>query len=94
MSTCRVSANSGFNAISRDRAFGVRFLTEFQDRILFGTDVCFGGPEGRMPHLAYLRSLLEEKLISRQVFTKITGENALRILKLYDPDAKADRTYS
>jgi predicted TIM-barrel fold metal-dependent hydrolase len=76
-----ISANSGFNAISRDREFGARFLTEFQDRILFGTDVCFGGPDGRMPHLGYLRKLYEEELITRQVFDKIVGENALRILK-------------
>jgi predicted TIM-barrel fold metal-dependent hydrolase len=78
-----ISANSGFNAISRDRAFGVDFLTEFQDRILFGTDVCFGGQEGRMPHLGYLRELCEEHQITPQVFAKITGENALKILKLY-----------
>jgi len=78
-----ISANSGFNAISRDKAFGVDFLTEFQDKILFGTDVCFGGPDGGMPHLGYLRGLSEENQISLQVFAKITGENALKILKLY-----------
>jgi len=78
-----ISANSGYNAISRDKSFGVRFLTEFQDRILFGTDVCFGDKGGRMPHLSYLRSLLSDKLISREVFDKITGDNALKILKLY-----------
>jgi len=78
-----ISANSGYNAISRDKSFGVKFLTEFQDRVLFGTDVCFGDKEGRMPHLSYLRSLLSDKLISREVFDKITGDNALKILKLY-----------
>lgn len=83
-----ISANSGFNAISRDKAFGVDFLTEFQDKILFGTDVCFDGPDGRMPHLGYLRGLREENQIAPQVFTKITGENALKILKLYSPDSK------
>ncbi len=80
-----ISANSGFNAISRDKSFGVQFLSEFQDKVLFGTDVCFGDEEGRMPHLAYLRSLLSDKLISREVFNKITGGNALKILKLYKP---------
>jgi predicted TIM-barrel fold metal-dependent hydrolase len=84
-----ISANSGFNAISRDKAFGVRFLTEFQDKILFGTDVCFGGPDGRMPHLNYLRGLLEEKKITPQVFAKITGGNALKILKLDSSNSKA-----
>jgi len=80
-----ISANSGYNAISRDKSFGVKFLTEFQDRVLLGTDVCFGGKEGRMPHLSYLRSLLSDKLISGEVFDKITGSNALKILKLYNP---------
>jgi len=83
-----ISANSGFNAISRDRAFGIDFLTEFQDKILFGTDVCFGDRDGRMPHLGYLRKLREENQITPQVFAKITGENALKILKLYRPDSK------
>jgi len=78
-----ISANSGYNAISRDKSFGVKFLTEFQDRVLLGTDVCFGDQEGRMPQLPYLRSLLADKLISGEVFDKITGSNALKILKLY-----------
>ena len=34
---------------------GVRFLNEFQDKVLFGTDVCFGDAQGRMPHLSMLR---------------------------------------
>ena len=80
-----ISANSGYTAISRDKSFGVRFLIEFQDRILFGTDVCIADAEGRMPHLAYLRSLLDENLITAEVFAKITGGNALRVLKLYSP---------
>ncbi len=80
-----ISANSGYNAISRDRDAGLRFLTEFQDRVLYGTDVCFGGPEGRMPHLGYLRSLLADGRISEEIFDKITGGNALKVLKLYRP---------
>ncbi|MEE8440599.1 MAG: amidohydrolase family protein, partial [Spirochaetia bacterium] len=80
-----ISAISGYLAMSRDNAFGVRFLIEFQDRILFGTDVCFGDTEGRMPHLGYLRSLLDENLITTAVFAKVTGTNALRVLKLYSP---------
>ncbi len=77
-----ISANSGYTAISRDREYGIKFLTEFQDRILFGTDVCFADKEGKMPHLSYLKNLLGEKLISRDVFTKITCDNALKILKI------------
>src|SRR5262249_58085720 len=37
-----ISAGSGHNALTRDPAYGVSFIHEFQDRLLFGTDVCFG----------------------------------------------------
>lgn len=83
-----LSARSGLNAISRDRAYGARFLEEFQDRLLFGTDVCFAGPQWAIPTLAYLRELLAEALISREAFAKITGGNALRVLR---PGAGAGR---
>jgi len=76
-----ISGNSGYNAIARDKDYGSRFLSEFQDKVLFGTDVCFGGDESRMPHLSYLRKLLSDQLISQEVFDKITGGNALKILK-------------
>ncbi|MCD6122345.1 MAG: hypothetical protein J7K04_10960, partial [Spirochaetales bacterium] len=71
--------------ISRDKDYGVKFLNEFQDKILYGTDVCYGDKEGRMPQLSYLRELLDNGLISREVFNKITGGNALKILTLYKP---------
>jgi len=78
-----ISATSGYNAISRDKSYGINFLNEFQDKILFGTDVCYGDKEGRMPHLTYLRNLLAYGKISKTVFNKITGGNALKILRLY-----------
>ena len=34
-----LSAASCFNALSRDVPYGIQFLNEFQDRLLFGTDV-------------------------------------------------------
>lgn len=67
-----ISANSGFNLISRDRELGVRFLCEFQDRVLFGTDVCFADPKGSRPTLRCLKDLLASGEISRTVFDKIT----------------------
>ena len=75
-----ISANSGYNALSRDEAFGLRFLNEFQDKLVFGTDVCLGDAQGRLPQLGFLRGLLARGLISQEVFAKITGGNALRIL--------------
>mgnify|MGYP000346850352 CR=1 FL=1 len=34
-----LSANSGGCAIMRDEKFGLQFLEEFQDRLMFGTDM-------------------------------------------------------
>jgi len=75
-----LSAGSGYNAITRDPEYGVHFLNEFQDRLLFATDVCFGGPRDRMPHLAMLKELLSHGKISQAVFDKITYKNGLRVL--------------
>jgi predicted TIM-barrel fold metal-dependent hydrolase len=79
-----ISAHSGFNALTRDAAFGIRFLNEFQDRILFGTDVCFADAAGRTRHLEWLRGLLAEGVITEEGWEKITHRNALRILVRYD----------
>lgn len=77
-----ISAGSGHNAITRDPEYGVRFLNEFQDKIVLGTDVCSGDPAGRMPHLPTLKRLLAEGAISQLVFDKITSGNARRLLGL------------
>lgn len=81
-----LSAGSGFNAISRDPEFGYAFLDEFQDQLLFGTDIC--RPSNRNDMLIYLKDWLEEALagghISQEVFDKVTHRNALRVLKLED----------
>ena len=37
---CASSARSGNNALARDLDHAGRFLTEFQDRVLFGVDIC------------------------------------------------------
>lgn len=80
-----ISAGSGYNALTRDRDYGVRFLHEFQDKLLFGTDVCFADEEGRMPHLRYLRDLLLQGQIPQQVYDRITYQNALKVLKRFQP---------
>ena len=78
-----ISANSGRNAIARNEEAGIRFLNEFQDKVLFGSDVCFGDAQGRMPHLAILRGMLAKGQISRTVFDKITVGNALKVMPRY-----------
>jgi hypothetical protein len=79
-----LSAGSGFNAVSRDPEFGCDFIERFQDRLLFGTDVC--GPSNRKNVLVNLKSFVESALadnnISQQAFDRVTHENARRLLKL------------
>ena len=75
-----ISAHSGHNALTRDPRRGVAFLKEFGDRILFGTDVCFAGPDDRMPHLGLLRGLLASGEIDEALFQQVAGSNLLRIL--------------
>jgi predicted TIM-barrel fold metal-dependent hydrolase len=79
-----LSAGSGHNAVSRDPDFGYAFLTEFQDRLCFGTDVC--APSNRNDVLIYLKNFLEKSLadgkISQAVFDKVARENAITLLNL------------
>jgi len=75
-----LSAGSGYNAISRDREFGIRFLDEFQDKLLFGTDLDYMGQE--LPQVGYLQGLYKGGRISRKVHDKIMYRNALRVLRL------------
>jgi hypothetical protein len=79
-----LSAGSGYNAVSRDPSFGYRFLNEFQDKLLFGTDVC--SPKNRDDVLIYLKDFIEDARtnghISQEAFDKITHKNAERLLGL------------
>jgi len=75
-----LSAGSGYNAISRDQEFGVQFLEEFQDRLMFGTDIDFPGQE--IPQLRYIKQLRDDLRISKKVYSKIMYENARKVLRL------------
>jgi len=78
-----LSANSGYNAVSRDEKFGVRFFEEFQDRLYFGTDICSPAGAACPTQLAgYLTHLHEEGKISRDCFEKIAHCNAEKLLGL------------
>lgn len=75
-----LSAHSGANALTRDTEYTARFLTEFSDRILFATDICFADQE--IPQPAILKTLLAEKRISRETFEAVAYKNACRLLGL------------
>lgn len=75
-----LSANSGCNALKRDPEYAVRFLNEFQDRLLFGTDIC--APDTPTPLVDFLCDLRHSGRISESVFQKVARENAIRLLQL------------
>jgi hypothetical protein len=76
-----LSAKSGWNALARDCDFGYAFLDEFQDRLLFGTDVC--DPQRcNTPLVDFLEDALQRSAISREVYEKVGWKNAEIVLDL------------
>ena len=75
-----LSAGSGFNALNRDREYGYRFLGEFQDKLMFGTDI--DADKEEVPHVNYFREIQDGGKISKTAYDKITEKNAIRVLKL------------
>ncbi|MCX7795435.1 MAG: amidohydrolase family protein, partial [bacterium] len=65
-----LSAGSGFNAITRDPEYGYKFLEEFQDKLLFGTDFCHHNQE--VPIVDYIKNASKEGKISKTAYEKIT----------------------
>ena len=78
-----LSAGSGFNALNRDRKYAARFMEEFQDRLLFGIDIC--APRNfdfARDYVKFLVEMRDKQEISEQAFEKIARENAVRLLNL------------
>lgn len=75
-----LSAGSGANALMRDPEYAVRFLHEFQDRLLFGTDIC--SVDQPLPLAGFLLGLREQGKIGDSLFRKVARENAIRVLGL------------
>ena len=75
-----LSDGTAYNALARDDHYGPRFLTEFQDRLYFGTDLCNVEYKIRLPEL--LISWKETGKISQTVFRKIAYDNAAKLLGL------------
>lgn len=69
-----LSAGSGYNAITRDPEFGLRFLEKYQDRLLFGTDKLKHDQE--TPIVEHLHSVG----LPCEAYEKIAFRNAERIL--------------
>lgn len=75
-----LSAHSGYNGISRDPEWGCGFLEEFQDRLLFGLDIC--APTNETPLVGFMQEALDGEKISPQAHGKIMSRNAHRLLDL------------
>jgi uncharacterized protein len=67
-------------SLARDPDYGPRFLTEFQDRLVFGTDICFFEMPFRTMDL--LLEWRKAGRIGEEVFDKIARRNAARLLGL------------
>ena len=75
-----LSAGSGCNALKRDRVYAIKFMNEFQDRLMFGTDIC--APDTPTPLVDLMLDLRDSGDISEEVFNKIAKGNAIKILEL------------
>jgi len=76
-----LSAGSGCNSLTRDPEHAVKFMTEFQDRLFFGLDIC--SPPAGVPNLVtFLLEMKDSGKISQEIFNKIARENAIRLLDL------------
>lgn len=71
---CDLSAGSGCNALRRDPDFAVEFLTEFQDRVLYGRDYFDN------EHQKFLSSIADK--LPAGVLDKIYSGNALKLVPL------------
>jgi predicted TIM-barrel fold metal-dependent hydrolase len=73
-----LSANSGLNAVTRDPEVGLKFLNDYSDKLLFGTDAL--GNKGGEGHFDFYNQLD----LPLSVKNKIFKENARSLLKLTD----------
>jgi len=77
---CDLSAGSGSNAMMRDREYAAKFLTEFADRIYYGTDVSDKMQTFQYVFDDFLTGLVTDKMISDEVYEKIVYKNATKLL--------------
>ena len=71
---------TAYNALARDPDYGPRFLSEFEDRLYFGTDMVYKDMFVGLDEL--LISWREQGKISETTFRKIAYDNAAKLLGL------------
>lgn len=73
-----ISAGSGNNAMLRDPEFSYDFLEEFQNQILFGTDI--SSNVFNLNTSAWLDDAVRDGKITEMVYQKVSRDNTLRLL--------------
>ena len=76
-----LSDGTAFNAFARDPEYGPRFMSEFEDRLYFGTDMVAVDMPVKMDKL--LLSWREQGKISETTFRKIAYDNAAKLLDIH-----------
>lgn len=74
-----LSAGSGYCAITRDEKFGLAFLEEFSDKLMFGTDTVSVNSNWNAPLAEWLEQKFQEGKLSEKTLEKICYKNAGRI---------------
>ena len=76
-----LSAGSGFFALDRDKAFARKFLTEFQDKLVFGSDCPDRIGSGKTCYGSRTIGLVKSLNLDHQAERKILFGNAQKLLK-------------
>ena len=79
---CDLSAGSGSRAMMRDPEYAAKFLTEFSDRIYYGTDVCAVTQTFQYRFDEFLTGLVTDKMITEETYEKIVRKNAAKLLEI------------
>ena len=66
----------------RDPEYAAKFITEFSDRIYYGTDVCSAKQTFQYEFDDFLKKLVSDNMISKDTYEKIIRKNAIKLLKL------------
>lgn len=75
-----ISAGSGYVALNRNLEYTKKFLNEFSDRIMYGSDICYADDVIRQSN--FMNKMLDEGYISEEIYDKIARENAIKLLKI------------
>lgn len=79
---CDFSACSGMNAITRDKEYGLRFLEEFADKVMYGCDICTNSQNFALDFDAILDEFVKDGSMSKENYYKFVRGNAIKVLKL------------